>query len=69
MHNTAVSAGSYGLSVSMGNQFSTDYLTMVASFLMISTPDPMNFNSGHMLNKSTLEHICGHLHAKNALSA
>ena len=51
---TAVSAGSYGLSVSMGNQFSTDYLTMVAPILMISTTDSMNFDSGQMLKKSIL---------------
>ena len=33
----------YGLSVSMGNQFSTDYLAMVGPILMISTPMKFQF--------------------------
>ena len=33
---TAVCAGIYGLSVSIGNQFSTDYSVAVSPILMIS---------------------------------
>ena len=37
---TAVCSGIYGLSVSTGNQFSTDYSVTVGPILMISTADP-----------------------------
>ena len=39
-HGTAVCAGIYGLSLSMGNQFSTDYSATVGPISMISTADP-----------------------------
>ena len=37
---TAICAGIWGLSVSMGNQFSIDYLVTVGPILMISIVDP-----------------------------
>ena len=52
MYNTAVCAGIYGLSVSMGNQFSTDYSATVGPILIISIADS-HFNSDQM-QKTTL---------------
>ena len=50
-HSTAVCAGIYGLSVSMGNQFSTDYSATVGPILMTSTADRWRLLVGMMLLK------------------
>ena len=64
---TAVNAGIYGLSVSMGDQFSTDYSAMVGPILIISTAHLMKFQFWCIAE--TLQHICGHLYAKKRITA
>ena len=47
LSRTAVCAGIYGLSVSMGNQFSIGYLAMFGPIFMIPTADSMISTKNH----------------------
>ena len=47
LSRTSVCAGIYGLSVSMGNQFSIGYLTMFGPIFMIATADSMISTKNH----------------------
>ena len=69
MLHTAVCAGIYGLSVLMGNQFSTDYSATVGPSIMLSTADSREISIPIKCKKQPSSTSVGTCAEKNALLA